>query len=143
MIIYNDKIELIKASEYLVGVAPHAIIFKIQESTLDESMKSLRLTSESQGQQYDLPIDLNTIPRFFETDQDLERRLRNIALTRAEDLSIVDLMKFHSPTVALSIFVKQLHEVLHIKRLDKHNVNEKMFRVLKNESKLHKFNMEI
>jgi UDP-galactopyranose mutase len=106
-------------------------------------MKNLRLTSESQGQQYDLPIDLNTIPRFFETDQDLERRLRKIALTRAEDLSIVDLMKFHSPAVALSIFVKQLYEVLHKKRLDKHNVNEKMFRVLKNESKLHKFNMEI
>ena len=90
-----------------------------------------------------MDIDVECVPTFFETDQDMERRLRQATLLKADELSLVELMKFHSPAVALSIFVRQLQEVMQIKRLDKHNVNEKMFQVTNNRQKLQIFNTEV
>jgi hypothetical protein len=48
-ILYNDKVELIKASEFLVGVPPEGIAFKILENSAasDKNCKTLRLASES------------------------------------------------------------------------------------------------
>lgn len=52
-------------------------------------------------------------------------------------------MRSHSPAVALSIYVKQLHDILHIKRFDKYKVFNNLSKIILPSIMMFKFIEEV
>lgn len=76
-VLYNEKIEFIRISEYAQMQPPLPITFNIQDSFADgPEIKKISFTCESAPKTYSLKLDINKRVLCFESNAEMEERKR-------------------------------------------------------------------